>query len=89
MGLVRTWINRHFSDPQVVGLAIVLVACFVIIYSTGDMLAPVLASVVIAYLLEGLVGAIERSRVPRLASVLLVFCGFMVLLRWGCSRATT
>ena len=77
---IKAWFERHFSDPQVIGLAAVLVAGFAIIYLAGGMLAPVIASIVIAYLLEGLVGPLERKRVPRFAAVLVVFIMFMTFL---------
>ena len=77
---IRAWFERHFSDPQVIGLAAVLVGGFAIIYLGGDMLTPVIASIVIAYLLEGLVGVLERKRAPRLAAVLVVFIAFMAVL---------
>ena len=77
---ISAWFERHFSDPQVIGLAAVLVGGFAIIYLAGEMLTPVIASVVIAYLLEGLVGLLERKRVPRLAAVLVVFVAFMTTL---------
>ena len=77
---IRAWFERHFSDPQVIGLAAVLIVGFAILYLAGEMLTPVIASVVIAYLLEGLVGLLERKRVPRLAAVLVVFVAFMTAL---------
>ena len=77
---IRTWFERHFSDPQVIGLAAVLVGGFAIIYLGGEMLTPVIASIVIAYLLEGSIGVLERKRVPRLAAVILVFVAFMTVL---------
>ena len=77
---VRAWFERHFSDPQVIGLAAVLIGGFAIIYLAGEMLTPVIASIVIAYLLEGLIGVLERKRVPRLAAVIVVFVVFMTTL---------
>jgi len=74
---VRDWFARHFSDPQVIGLAFVLVAVFMLVYFAGSLLAPVIASVVIAYLLEGPVGAVERRNLPRLPAVLVVFTLFL------------
>ena len=80
MNFVRDWFDRHLSDPQVVGLAIVLVVATALVVVTGDMLAPVFAAVVIAYLLEGLVSLLERYRTPRLAGVVVVFGAFMTFL---------
>lgn len=78
--VLRSWYQRYFSDPQAVILALMLVIGFAIVLIFGGMLAPVLASVVIAYLLEGLVRFLVRRKVPRLAAVLLVFLGFMAFL---------
>jgi putative permease len=68
MNLIRTWFQRRFSDPQVVVLVLLLIVCSIVILILGKMLAPVLASVVIAYLLQGPVGALERRKIPRLAA---------------------
>lgn len=78
--LISGWFKRHFSDPQVVILAVLIIIVTVVILMLGNMLAPVLASVVIAYVLEGLVGILQRFRVPRLIAVLLVFFGFIIFL---------
>jgi putative permease len=80
MQLIRDWFRYYFSDPQVVILMVLLILGSVFILLLGNILAPFIASVVIAYLLEGLVGLLERSKVPRLAAVLIVFLGFMVFL---------
>ena len=78
MQLVTDWFRRNFSDPQVVYLAVLLLAGFAVVIWMGNMLAPVLASVVIAYMLEGLVGLLEKRGVPRLMVVMTVFILFML-----------
>jgi putative permease len=80
MDSIRTWFQRHLADPQVMGLAVVLLAGFFIIFLTGNMLAPVIASIIIAYLLEGLVAVFQRHGLPRLVAVLLVFVGFIAFM---------
>lgn len=77
MQVVTDWFKRYFSDPQVVFLALFLLVGFAVILTMGDMLMPVLASVVVAYLLEGLVALIERWGVPRVLAVVMVFTVFM------------
>ena len=80
MESIRAWFERHLADPQVMGLAVVLVAGFFIVFLTGEMLAPVIASIIIAYLLEGLVGVFQRNGLPRLVAVLLVFLSFIAFM---------
>lgn len=80
MQVITDWFRRHFSDPQVVFLAAALIVGFAVVLSMGYMLAPALASIVIAYLLEGLVAFLQRHGWPRLVAVLVVYIAFMVFL---------
>jgi len=75
--MFRDWINRRFTDPQVLTLAFLLLLGFALIFIMGDMLTPVFISIVIAYLLEGMVSWLQRYRMPRMAAVLLVYIVFM------------
>lgn len=78
--LVKTWYERYFSDPQAVILTAVLVIGTTIILTMGDMLLPVLASIVIAYLLEGVVRKMQKYGSTRIYSVILVFSVFLAFL---------
>jgi len=78
--LFREWINRYFSNPQVLILWFLLILGFLLILFLGQMLAPVLAAIIIAYLLEGLVHLLEKRKCPRKVAVLVVFIFFMVSL---------
>lgn len=66
------WSKRHFSDPQVIELLLALIAGFAIVLVGGALLAPVLAAVVIAYILEALVGALVHRGVGRLLAVIFI-----------------
>ncbi len=74
------WFQRHFSDPQVVILALFLVLGLAVVLVFGRMLTPVVASLIIAYLLEGAVQRLQRFGLPRLISVISVFATFMATL---------
>jgi putative permease len=80
MNIVRAWYNRYISDPQVVILALLLIAGFVVMMTLGEMLAPVMAGVIIAYLLDGVVEKCRHYGAPRLSAVILVFLLFMSFL---------
>jgi len=80
MYTVRDWIYRHLSDPQVVALTVVLLVGFGVVTFFGSMLVPVFISVVLAYLLEGVVRVLARSGVPRRLAVLLIFLVFLFCL---------
>ncbi len=79
--IFHDWVRRYFSDPQIIILGFLLFLGFILIFMLGDMLAPVFASIVIAYLLEGMVaGFVKRLRMPRIAAVSVVFLLFMASL---------
>ena len=80
MNVFREWFQRNFSDPQAIILALLLVSGFVVVIYWGSMLAPLLASVVIAYLLEAVVKKLQHKGMERLWSVLIVFVVFVVVL---------
>jgi putative permease len=73
-------IRRFLPNSQAIVLAIVLIVSFVLIYSLSSVLMPVFASIVLAYLLEDLVGTLERLNMPRLPAVYLVFSAFITSL---------
>lgn len=77
---LRSFFKQFLPNSQAVALAIILVVSFVLIYSLSDLLMPVFVSVVLAYLLEGLVNKAERLSIPRLPAVYLVFSLFMTCL---------
>jgi len=78
--LFKETFKRFLPNSQAVSLAIILVVSFVLIYSLSDLLMPVFASIVLAYLLEGLVSKAENVGVPRVLAVYLVFSVFMACL---------
>ncbi|MGD2020308.1 MAG: AI-2E family transporter [Thiohalocapsa sp.] len=78
MQVLSDWFRRHFSDPQIMVLAVSVAGIVAIVLLLGQMLVPVLASIVVAYLLEGFVLLLERRGWPRLAAVVLVFMLFLV-----------
>lgn len=77
---VSSWYKRHFSHPQAVLLIVFLLASFVTLFFFGQMLAPVLASLVIAYLLEGPVRELESRRLTRILAVIIVYLIFVAVL---------
>ncbi len=77
--VIARWFRRYFSDPQAIVLVVLLVVGFTIVIYMGQMLAPLLTSVVIAYLLEGLVGVLMRFKARRIYAVLAVYFLFIAL----------
>ena len=77
---IKAWYQRYFTDPEAALLTVLLVISCLIIYFLGTMLAPLLTAVVLAYMLEGPISAMEQHKVPRLLAVNLVFLVFITFL---------
>ena len=78
--IVSIWYRRYFSHPQAVLLVLLLVISTLVLLYFGHMLAPVLAAVVVAYMLEVTVNHLERCGLPRFIAVSMVFSVFLTLL---------
>jgi len=80
--IFREWYQKYLSDPQAVLLILILVIGFTIILTLGKMLVPVLASLVIAFLLESIVNQFEKRNFNRLTGVIVVNIIFVLFLLW-------
>ncbi len=84
MNLIRNWIERHFANPQIVSLLLLFVSLWLVLALLPTVSQPLLAAVVIAYLLEGPVAAMERHGVRRTLAAstvwLLFYFGVMLAL---------
>ena len=80
MDVISNWIRLLMGNPQLVILVLTLVLGFGAILWIGNLVAPIIASVIIAYLLDGFANPLLRLRVPRFIGVLVVYIGFLALL---------
>lgn len=77
---IRAWYERHFSNPQVIALVVILIGSLAIVVLAADILAPLLVSLVIAYVLDGGVEMLRRGKMPRFLALVIVFLVFLALL---------
>ncbi len=80
INFIQDWYRRNFADPQAALLAVFMAVTFSVILVMGDMLAPFLAAIIIAYLLEGPVQYLQRAWGSRIIAVVVVFLVFMTVL---------
>lgn len=79
--LLKRWFMKYFADPEAAILLIALLVGILFIIFLGKMFAPVLAGIVLAYLLDALVLPLQkRLRIPRLIAVIFIYILFIGLL---------
>ena len=80
MNVITNWFRLLLGNPQLVILVFTLVLGLCAVLWVGNMVAPILASVIIAYLLDGLANPLRRLRIPRFVGIVVVYLGFLALL---------
>ncbi|MBL4789532.1 MAG: AI-2E family transporter [Kordiimonadaceae bacterium] len=79
MNLISDWFKKTFADQQVVILVIVLVLTVTLLSIFADMLAPAIAAVVIAFLLDGPIEWLKRRGTQPLVALISVYLGFILV----------
>ncbi|NOR51021.1 MAG: AI-2E family transporter, partial [Gammaproteobacteria bacterium] len=80
MNVIRDWFTRYFSDPQAILLTVLILLGLGFVLFIGDLLAPVLVSLVLAYLLEGIVRKFVEFGARRERCIILVYLIFLTTL---------
>lgn len=79
LNIFKGWFRKYFSNEEAVILLLLVIGSFLALRYLGAMLSPLLASIVIAYILQGLVYRVGRLGVPHLGAVTVVFLLFVGL----------
>ncbi|WP_421304814.1 AI-2E family transporter [Aeromonas veronii] len=77
--VLKRWYQTRFSDPDAVTLFLLLVFCFAIIWLFGDLLAPLLVALVMAYLLEWPVARLQKAGVSRTLATSVILILFIAV----------
>lgn len=77
LSIVRNWVDRYFSDEEAVVLFALLLAGLLFVMFWGDVMAPAIASVIVAFVLQGVVSYLRSKGVPRMVSVHVSFFMFI------------
>ena len=68
--IIRQWYDRNLTSPAAVNLMFILLLSAVILMYFGYLFTPLIVSVIIAYLLDGIVARLEKWHIPSLLSVI-------------------
>lgn len=80
MQIIKIWFQRHFNNPQVVTLSVLLLIGFAVIFFLGKTLVPFFAGLIIAYLLDGVIKQFSKRGLPRFIAVTATFLLFVLIL---------
>ena len=79
ISFLRDWYQRNFADPQRAVLLLLILLGLSLMLLAGDILAPLLVGILLAYILEGAIRFLE-PRISRPLAFVLVYTAFIALL---------
>lgn len=77
------WANRYFSHIESIVLLALIAIGGGLILTIGSIMAPILASLVLAFLLQSVVNILTRCKLPEKLSILVVYLSFLTLFIWS------
>lgn len=73
----KGFLNRYFHDEEAVIFTLILLTSLVVLLTIGSIIAPLIAALILAYLLQGLVGTLQRLGLNYFWAVVIVYTLFI------------
>lgn len=77
LDIFNKWYRRYLFEEESVLLLVLLTIGVVLLMTIGDILTPVLAALVLAYLMQGLAARLERFGLPQILGVAIAYIVFV------------
>ncbi len=77
LDVFQKWYKRYLFEEEAILLLVLLTVGVVLLMTIGDILAPVLASIVLAYLMQGVASQLERHGLPQWLGFSIAFIVFV------------
>lgn len=75
--VMKDWVNRYLSDEEAATFAFLLILSIAVFYLLGTILAPLLISVVFAFVMQGAVKNLMKYHIPWRAAFSITFIVFL------------
>jgi putative permease len=77
LDVFQKWYKRYLFEEEAILLLVLLAISIALLMTIGDILAPLLASIVLAYLMQGLASRLERLGLPQWVGVSVAYVVFV------------
>lgn len=77
LDIFNKWYKRYLFEEESVLLLVLLTIAVVLLMTIGDIIAPLLAALVLAFLMQGVAGQLERHGVPQWLGVSVAYALFV------------
>ncbi|MDF1690927.1 MAG: AI-2E family transporter [Zhongshania sp.] len=77
LGIVRSWFDRLFAEEETVVLLLLIVAVLVLMLTLGNVLVPIVASIVLAFMMQGIIARLSRAGAPQWLAITVAYAIFV------------
>ena len=77
LGIVRAWFDRLFAEEETVVLLLLIAAVLVMMLTLGNVLVPIVASIVLAFMMQGIIGRLSRAGAPQWVAISVAYTVFV------------
>ncbi len=77
LDIFKKWFDRYFHHEEAILLLVIIVIGLLVVITIGNILAPVIASLILAYLMQGVSTRLQRLSVPPGIAATTAFMLFM------------
>ena len=77
IGVFRKWLDQLFGDEEAIILLLLIFGSLLLIVTMGGVLAPVITSLILAFLMQGMIKQLTAKRVPQWLAVTAAFIVFI------------
>ena len=69
VAVIKKWLDQFFADEEALILLLLIFGCLLLVITMGGVLAPVIASIIFAFLMQGVIVQLTRRNVPKPVAV--------------------
>lgn len=80
--ILATWFKRYFSDPEAISIIIIFALIVLAIKVMDGIFTPIIISIMVAYVLSGLVKKMRTWHIPNMLGIIVAFLIFLGILLW-------
>ena len=77
LSVLKSWMHRFLSDEEAVLFSLLVILTLLIVLTMGNTLAPVLAGIVLAFLMQGSIKFLSSKNMPNWAAITVSFAVFL------------
>jgi putative permease len=79
LGIIRSWFDRLFAEEETVVLLLLIFACLLTLLTLGNVLVPIMASIVLAFMMQGIIARLNHLGAPHWLAIGTAYLVFLSL----------